>query len=129
MNNSHYNKRLKPLSRDLRIDGTPGEAILWSKVLRARGTGYQFNRKFALQLKELDIIVDFICRKLKLIIEVDGSSHHSKGEQDYRRDKMLNDIGYTVLRLTENEVRYDIDNVVKVIEDTIEECVNKLMLQ
>ena len=42
---------------------------------------------------------------------------------------MLNDIGYTVLRLTENEVRYDIDNVVKVIEDTIEECVNKLMLQ
>ena len=58
MNNSHYNKRLKPLSRDLRIDGTPGEAILWSKVLRARGTGYQFNRQFALQLKELDIIVD-----------------------------------------------------------------------
>ncbi|MHB9057068.1 MAG: endonuclease domain-containing protein [Paludibacteraceae bacterium] len=117
---SHYNKKLKPLTRELRTDGTPGEAILWGKVLRSKGSGYQFNRQFALKLDELEIIVDFICRKLKLIIEVDGSSHKLKGKEDLRRDDKLGKNGYHVLRIQESEVRYDLDNVVKLIEDTIQ---------
>lgn len=119
--NSHYNKKLKHLSRELRSDGTPGEAILWSKVLRAKGTGYQFNRQFALKFDQLEIIVDFISRKLKLIIEVDGSSHNYKGEGDLYRDEKLNKFGYTVIRFQESSIKYDIDNVVKIIEDTIKE--------
>ncbi len=124
-----YNKKLKPLARELRNDSTKGEIILWSNVLRAKMMlGYQFNRQFSLKIpalstndKELNIIVDFICRKLKLIIELDGYSHNFKYDQDRIRDEKLTKFGYTVLRFEEKEVRYDIDNVIRVIEHKIGE--------
>ena len=74
-NKSHYNKKDKELARKLRKNGTKGEVILWQAVLRAKQFyGYQFNRQFCID----DYIVDFIARKLKLIIEIDGYSHKFK---------------------------------------------------
>ena len=127
--NSNYNKHLKPLAKELRSNSTFGEVILWSKVLRAkRMLGYQFNRQFAIQIPPLqrglgglNIIVDFICRKLKLIIEIDGYSHNFKYEQDKLRDKKLSKNGYNVLRITEHDVKYDLDNVIRAIENRIHE--------
>jgi len=124
-----YNSGLKPLARELRKDGTKGEALLWKKVLRARNMeGYQFNRQFPIG----DYIVDFICRKLKLIIEVDGSSHISKGVEDRKRQDRLESDGYTVLRFTENEVVYRIDDVIKDIFlaiKSLEESADKVNLK
>ena len=127
--NFHYNKKLKPLARQLRNNSTFGEVILWSKVLRAkRMLGYQFNRQFAIQIPPLqrglgglNIIVDFICRKLKLIIEIDGYSHNFKYEEDKVRDEKLSKYEYNVLRITEHEVKYELDNVIRTIENRIHE--------
>lgn len=124
-NKSQYNKQLKPLARELRNDSTLGEIVLWSKVLKSNGTGYQFNRQFAMKLDELNIIVDFICRSLKLIIEIDGYSHNFKYKEDVLRDRKLNEYGYTVLRFTEQEVLHDIDNVVIAIENMISQLSEK----
>ena len=119
---SNYNKNLKDFSRDLRNDSTLGEIILWKKVLRAKRVfNYQFNRQFPMQVDGLNIIVDFICRELKLVIEIDGYSHNFKQEQDEIRDKKLNDLGYKVIRFSEQEVRHRIDFVVTVIDEVIEE--------
>ena len=108
--NLKYNSSLKPLARELRKEGTKGEALLWKKVLRARSMeGYQFNRQFPIG----DYIVDFICRKLKLVIEIDGSSHLMKGLEDRKRQDDLERGGYKILRFTENEVVYRIDDVIK----------------
>ena len=108
--NLKYNSSLKPLARELRKEGTKGEALLWKKVLRARSMeGYQFNRQYPIG----DYIVDFICRKLKLIIEIDGSSHLMKGQEDRKRQDDLERGGYKILRFTENEVVYRIDDVIK----------------
>ncbi len=113
MTKSHYNKKLKPLARNLRNNSTLGEIKLWSEVLRAkRFYGYQFNRQYAID----NYIVDFICRRLKLIIEVDGMSHQYKVEADRKRDEVLNSLGYEVLRVTESEVMNDINNVIRSIE-------------
>jgi len=121
MTKANYNKDLKHLARNLRNDSTKGEVILWSEVLRARKMkGYQFNRQFPMDIGGKGIIVDFICRKLKLIIEVDGYSHNFKYEEDLNRDKLLNELGYKVIRVFEQEVRHDLDNVVRVIENEIE---------
>jgi very-short-patch-repair endonuclease len=117
----NYNRNLKPLARRLRKEGTKGEAMLWKKVLRARGMeGYQFNRQFPIG----NFIVDFICRKLNLIIEVDGSSHLYKGAEDRKRQDFLEEQGYVVIRFTEKEVVFQIDevseailNVVKAMEE------------
>ncbi len=69
----------------------------------------------------LNIIVDFICRRLKLIIEIDGYSHNFKHEADQLRDERLQGYGYYVLRITEHEVKYDLANVVSKIENKIRE--------
>ena len=123
---SHYNKNLKKFSRDLRNDSTKGEIILWKKVLRAKIVfPYQFNRQFAMRLNGMGIIVDFICRSLKLIIEIDGYSHRFKTKEDQERDEKLTNMGYYVLRFKEQEVSNALTDVVIVIDAKIKELESK----
>ncbi len=111
-----YNKNLKPLARNLRKFGTKGEAILWRDALKAKQYWpYQFNRQLIIG----DYIVDFVCRKLKLIIEIDGSSHFAKNEEDFNRQQFLESLGFTVLRFAESLVVYRIDDVVTEIDYAI----------
>ena len=123
---SNYNKNLKVFSRELRNDSTKGEIILWKKVLRAKTVfNYQFNRQFPMHLSEKSIIVDFICRKLKLIIEIDGYSHRFKAKKDRERDEKLSNLGYHVLRFEERAVRNALTDVVIVIDAKIKELENR----
>jgi very-short-patch-repair endonuclease len=109
-------KKLKPLARNLRKMGTNGEALLWRDVLKAKQYWpYQFNRQFIIG----DYIVDFICRKLHLIIEIDGSSHFAKSEEDYKRQLFLENQGYVVIRFPESFVVYRIDEVITDIDYAI----------
>ena len=113
MSKSHYNKKHKYLARELRKHGTHGEAVLWSNVLRARQFyGFQFNRQYPIDR----YIVDFICRKIKLIIEIDGSSHQYKVSEDQVRDRHLSELGFRVLRVNESEILNDMNNVIRTIE-------------
>jgi very-short-patch-repair endonuclease len=115
---SHYNKNNKHLACKLRKEGTRGEQILWKEVLRAKKFyGYQFNRQFPID----EYIADFICRKLRLIIEVDGYSHRFKVKEDKERDRELSDLGYTTVRFSEKEVCNDLDNVIRVLESFLPE--------
>ena len=112
-----YNKNLKEYARELRNNSTLGEIILWKKVLRAKKFhGYQFNRQFIID----NYIVDFVCRKLKLIIEIDGYSHQFKHKRDIELDKYLNNKGYRVLRFKESEVKHKLDDVVWHLEKFLE---------
>ena len=123
---SNYNKNLKIFSRELRNDSTKGEIIIWKKVLRARTIfKYQFNRQFPIHIPEKNIIVDFICRKLKLIIEIDGYSHKFKAKMDRERDEKLSNLGYHVLRFEESAVRNALTDVVMVIDAKIKELENR----
>jgi very-short-patch-repair endonuclease len=117
MKTSNYNKNLKHYARENRLDGTKGEAILWKKILRAKKTGYQFNRQFSIE----NYIVDFISRELKLIIEIDGSSHDSavQSAKDLDRENALRELGYTIIRFKEVEVTHQVDEVVDKIEEVI----------
>ena len=110
------NTDLKQFSRELRTYGTKGEAVLWKMVLKARKMeGYQFNRQFIIE----NYIVDFICRKLDLIIEIDGSSHITKGSEDYERQKALERLGFTILRFSEFEVLKALEDVHNIIYYTV----------
>jgi len=113
----NYNKNLKPFARSLRKKGTMAEAILWRDVLKAKQLWpYQFNRQFSIG----NYIVDFIARKLKLIIEIDGSSHLAKNEEDLKKQQFLENDGYTILRFLEGPVIFRIDDVVKETDYAIE---------
>jgi very-short-patch-repair endonuclease len=112
-----YSKDLKPFARNLRSEGTKGEAILWFYALKAKKmNGHQFNRQYPIG----NYIVDFVCRKLSLIIEIDGSSHFSKSESDFTRQEHLTGLGFHVLRFSEAEVVNKLDDVVGAIYYAVE---------
>jgi len=79
--------------------------------------GYQFNRQ-----KPLDrYIVDFYCKELKLVIEIDGASHHHLEAylSDERRQNILQSKGLKVIRFLDIDVKRNIENVVRSIEGFI----------
>ena len=113
-----YDKKLKSLAQKLRKNATPEEIRLWTEVLRARKFyGYQFNRQFPID----QYIVDFVCRKLKLIIELDGRYHDHQLQKDQLREAKLQSLGYRVLRFTEYEVMTNLNNVVRTLESYLPE--------
>lgn len=116
--NHHYNKNLKPIARNLRKRMTKAEAALWKYGLRKKKRrGYTFNR----QRPVLRFVVDFMCKKLNLIIEVDGSSHdHPKAQkEDKNRQNELEDAGYKILRFTNEDVLTNMDSVCRRIDEEI----------
>ena len=117
-----YNKNLKEFSRELRNESTLGEVLLWKK-LRAKQLGYTFNRQKPL----LNYIADFYCKPLNLVIEIDGKSHTTieKGERDFKKEEGLKMLGLEVLRFTEKQVRYSMNDVVLCIQIKISEIEEK----
>ena len=68
----YYNNNLTELARENRKNQTEAEKRLWIEVLRNKKMdGYKFTRQKPIE----NYILDFYCSKLKLGIEVDGSSH------------------------------------------------------
>jgi very-short-patch-repair endonuclease len=85
-------------ARRLRADDTEPEYRLWSDLRARRLNGYKFVRQGPLG----PYVVDFLCRREFLVVELDGSQHaESKG--DVRRDRWLNEQGYSVLRFWNDE--------------------------
>lgn len=119
-----YNKNLQPLANKLRKDMTKAEACLWKYVLRAKQMkGYQFRR----QRPVLNYIADFMCKEVRLVIEVDGITHDSKLQKDEHRADELRRAGFCVLRFTDEEVLTNIHGVTGEIERVIDELTTPLI--
>ena len=75
---------------------------------------YTFNRQKPLNR----YIVDFYCKPLNLVIEVDGSYHNEPAQiiKDNERQQILQELGLNFLRFSEQEVRKDMDRVLRAIE-------------
>lgn len=113
-----YNKKLQPYANKLRKRMTKAEVCLWKYGLRARQwQGYQFRR----QRPVLFFIADFLCLPLKLVIEVDGITHQWEEtiRRDKRKDQVLQEAGFTVLRFTDEAVLNQINYVVTAIDKAI----------
>jgi len=97
-------------ARELRQTSTPREKILWS-ILRGRRIG---GLKFRRQEPIGRYVADFCCREKKLVVELDGMSHDDKAEYDQQRQKWLEDQGYRVIRILNEDVN-DLDAVARLI--------------
>ena len=105
-------------AREMRQPQTVAEATLWQH-LRNRNLEYKFRRQHPIER----FIIDFYCPELKLCVEVDGNSHLQQEQQDYdaARTEYLEAIGCTVIRVTNNDVRYNIHAVAQEIMNTCNE--------
>jgi very-short-patch-repair endonuclease len=114
----YYKPKLKQYARDLRNKSTLSEVLLWTYLKKKQMKGYAFHRQ-----KPIDnYIVDFYCSKLKLIIEVDGQSHdENKFEYDKKRQERLEALGLHVFRVSDLDVKGNMEGVLTGIRNWIEE--------
>ncbi|HMB22146.1 MAG TPA: endonuclease domain-containing protein [Anaerolineales bacterium] len=110
-------------AREMRHSQTAAESTLW-RVLRNRQAGFKFRRQHPIYR----FIIDFYCAKAKLLIEVDGESHLEPDQKEYDqlRTEYLEELGYKVIRFTNNDVRYNINAVANKILQTIEIRITEL---
>jgi very-short-patch-repair endonuclease len=97
-------------ARKLRADETEAEYRLWGELRGRYLNGY----KFARQIPIGPYVVDFTCRRQRLVIEVDGSQH-AGSSVDPIRTAWLNDHGYSVLRFWNDEVLRERRSVLETI--------------
>jgi len=103
-----YNRTLKDRARENRKNPTKAETKIWNEVLRMR----QFSDYKFLRQKPIDnYIVDFYCSELRLVIEIDGDSHAETIEYDAERTKVLQSLGLSVVRYTNDDVMRNIQGV------------------
>ena len=105
-------------AKKMRNNPTEAESLLW-QYLRRNGLKEHFRQQHPI----CGYIPDFVCLRLRLIIEINGG-YHSEGEQqeqDKIRQDYLEKEGFSFLRFTNEEVLYDTDETIGIIKDTIEE--------
>ncbi len=110
-----WNPRNTRRARDLRNAATPAERGLWQHLSRG-----QLGVKFSRQMPTGPWFADFLCRELRLVIELDGFSHDVQPERDVARDRWMHENGYHVLRFGNDAVRDNLEGVVVTIRVEVE---------
>ena len=112
-----YNNKLKQNAKSLRTNSTLSEVLLWNKLKAKQMMGYTFNR----QKPIANFIVDFYCKSLNLVIEIDGKSHDNEEKYiyDLKRDNILKSYGLEILYFEDIAVKKNINNVLEIIQNFI----------
>jgi len=114
-----YNPNLKSFANKLRKNMTFGEIALWREI-KNKKLGVRFSRQIPID----QYIVDFYCKDLQLVLEVDGSIHFKEGhqEKDAIRQNRLESLGVIVIRFSDLDVK---NNLSWVLEE-ISVAINKI---
>ncbi len=118
-----YNQILN-FARDLRKNQTHAEKVFWSLVRNRQFMRLKFNRQFVIQYSEVlnkrsYFIADFHCFEKKLIVEIDGDIHKKQIEYDRMREDILLEMGYHIVRFTNDQVLNDSLSVLLRLENRI----------
>ncbi len=84
----------------LRRRQTDAEQRIWYHLRNKQMDGLKFKR----QVPRGDFIVDFLCDEAMLIVELDGSQHARRTQEDQMRTDYLMWLGYEVLRFWNADV-------------------------
>jgi very-short-patch-repair endonuclease len=112
-----YNPILKDLAKKLRQSMTYSEVKLWNEIKNGQLMGYDFDRQRPIG----NYIVDFYCKDLQLVLEVDGITHQDEKVilKDEMRQNELEILGVSFLRFDALLVFNKVESVVKEIEKWI----------
>jgi very-short-patch-repair endonuclease len=100
-------------ARWLRKNMTRQEVKLWVKLRDLRELGFHFRRQSPIS----SYVVDFECRRSRLVVEVDGGHHGFEAirSKDVERDSALRAAGYRVLRFWNNQIDQELEAVLETI--------------
>ena len=109
---------LKPRTRQaraLRHSSTDAEHRLWAVIRNRQLEGFKFRRQVPIG----HYFADFACIEARLVVELDGSQHMDRVEEDERRTRELEAAGWHVIRFGNNDVLFELDGVSRVILDAL----------
>jgi len=106
-------------AKSLRTQPTPFEVRFWRLIHPLRQAGWHFRKQAPIGR----YVVDFVCHRARLIVEIDGDSHYSaRGiASDVVRTGFLTGEGFRVLRFTNHEVMENEEAVYLAVSGTLEE--------
>ena len=118
---SKHNKQLVPLAKQLRKEMTAEERHLWYDFLRT------YPVRFSRQKVLGKYIADFYSAQAKIVIELDGSQHYDKEnqEKDAERTAFLESYGLKVLRIPNNEISRNFRGVRDYIDTAVKQSLSQ----
>jgi leucyl-tRNA synthetase len=110
---------LKEFARGNRKNSTEAEDFLWQEIRNSK-LGTKVRRQHNIK----GYIVDFALSEVHLVIEVDGGYHNAEDQKllDEARELYLKQLGFAVLRFTNEEILNNLENVLKKINHAIQIC-------
>ena len=102
-------------ARSLRRASTQAELVLWTRIRDRQLGGFKFVRQEPLGR----YYIDFVCHDRHLIVELDGGQH-SESSQDRQRDTELCALGYRMIRIWNNDVLDNLDEVLPMLLSELE---------
>jgi very-short-patch-repair endonuclease len=105
-------------ARKLRKEMSLPEVLLWVQ-LKAKPGGYQFRKQYPLD----PYVLDFVCIRARLAIEVDGEAHNrgDRPERDEFRDAFVLSRGFNTIRIPAVDVLKNMEGVVTFIVEACRE--------
>ena len=102
--------KLFDYARQMRHAPTETELLAWGLLTKEMFKDYHFRRQHPIAT----YIADFYLHSVKLVIEIDGGYHQQKFQKEYDdfRDKDMQALDITVIRLTNQEIHFNQDAVV-----------------
>jgi very-short-patch-repair endonuclease len=111
---------IKERVRQLRKNQTEAEKIIWELVRNRHIKGQKFLRQhpivFEYEDQERFFVADFYCAHKRLVVEIDDKIHEHQVEHDRLRDYLIQMMGMTVIRLTNDDVQHDLEGVLRKLE-------------
>jgi very-short-patch-repair endonuclease len=111
MTENQPNSDVTTRTRSLRKSQTTSEGLLWSTLRAKQLCGLKFRRQHPIE----PWIADFACLEKMLVVEIDGGYHDNVVEDDLKRQKHLEALGWKVIRFTDKEVEEDTEAVARAI--------------
>ena len=110
---------LEPIdfARHLRQTARSYEDLLWQLLRNRQRCGKKFRRQHPLG----NDVADFYCPEAKLVVEVDGSPHHTTEgrRKDAARDTWMTSQGIEVLRFGGWQIEFETRQVLDRIDDAL----------
>ena len=110
------NPKAQQRAQVLRKRTTDSERLLWSHLRRRQLRGYRFRRQVPIG----NYIADFVCIEARLIIELDGSQHQEQRVYDEQRTRYLEQRGYKIFRVWDNQAFTETQSVLETIANMLE---------
>ena len=110
-----FNPKLRQRARELRKAGNLSEVLFWNQVKNKKFLNLDFDRQKIIG----NYIVDFYCKDLGAVIEIDGGSHDQKQEYDQERDAYLESFGLKIFHIQDVDIKKNLGGVLRFLRENI----------